>query len=79
MASVGAAIATLATWSVVSDSLATIELDFAAVEEHPLELHASALDAGLHSRERDTGALRRLGLAQALELGQDECLAVSRR
>ncbi|HQJ35740.1 MAG TPA: hypothetical protein PL156_11320, partial [Rhodoglobus sp.] len=58
---------------------ANVERDVAAVLERLSELHAPALDAGLHARDRDAEHLGCLLLRQAFELDQRERLAVRRR
>jgi hypothetical protein len=51
----------------------------AAVQQQRLQLRAAALHPGLGPRDRDPEPIRGLDLGQAVELGQDQRVAMLRR
>jgi hypothetical protein len=61
------------------DGSATIELDPAAFFEYCLELLSASLDAALHSRDRHADSRGCIGLTDAFQIGQRDCLPVRRR
>src|SRR5687768_12717133 len=61
----------------VDDGAAAVEFELAAVEEHLLELSAAALDAGFGAGEGNAEAFGECFLREALELGEDNGVAVT--
>ena len=60
----------------VDDSSAASQLDVAAIPQHGLELVAAALHPGFHSGGRESEAFGRGPVGDALQLHQDDGLAV---